>query len=125
MRYVSRPDTKVAWANGLTIMVLIISETISGDTHPNDAAAKERQQALYATVCEPIIRRAELLLRLVPASIASVPRMEEALKMLPGISIPINYGKHVHAFGLTVIFVQCSCSPNFNVNCRVAQASCH
>ncbi|KAG7392478.1 hypothetical protein PHYPSEUDO_000166 [Phytophthora pseudosyringae] len=56
-----------------------------------DMEAKERQQALYNAVCEPIIRRALLLLQLAPAPIQSAPLASSPLKLLPGISIATTY----------------------------------
>jgi hypothetical protein len=47
---------------------------------------------LYNAVCEPVIRRAQLLLQLAPASIATVTSHSAPMKLLPGISVPSKYG---------------------------------
>ncbi|GMF41206.1 unnamed protein product [Phytophthora fragariaefolia] len=53
--------------------------------------AKDRQQALYNAVCEPIIRRALLLLQLAPAPIQTAPSACSPMKLLPGISVATTY----------------------------------
>ncbi|KAG1690342.1 hypothetical protein DVH05_028222 [Phytophthora capsici] len=57
-----------------------------------DMEAKERQQALYNAVCEPIIRRALVLLQLSPAPIQFAPSAASPMKLLPGISMATSYG---------------------------------
>ncbi|KAL3673478.1 hypothetical protein V7S43_001188 [Phytophthora oleae] len=57
-----------------------------------DMEAKERQQALYNAVCEPIIRRALVLLQLSPAPIQCAPSESSPMKLLPGISMATTYG---------------------------------
>lgn len=52
---------------------------------------KDRQQALYNAVCEPIIRRALLLLQLSAVPIQSASPASSPLKLLPGISMTTNY----------------------------------
>ncbi|KAK1948183.1 putative E3 ubiquitin-protein ligase HERC1 [Phytophthora citrophthora] len=56
-----------------------------------DMEAKERQQALYNAVCEPIIRRALVLLQLSPAPIQCTPSASSPMKLLPGISMTTTY----------------------------------
>ncbi|CAH0477266.1 unnamed protein product [Peronospora belbahrii] len=53
--------------------------------------AKDRQQVLYNAVCEPIIRRAFLLLQLAPAPIQDAQSASSPIKLLPGISMAKNY----------------------------------
>lgn len=67
-----------------------------------DMEAKERQQALYNAVCEPIIRRALLLLQLAPAPIQTAPSAASPMKILPGISMATNYGE-LHYFILSTL----------------------
>ncbi|KAI9906924.1 hypothetical protein PsorP6_004192 [Peronosclerospora sorghi] len=52
----------------------------------SDMEMKDRQQALYNAVCEPIIRRALLLLHLAPAPVQVAPLASSPMKLLPGIS---------------------------------------
>lgn len=74
------------------------SEKAGTENFTPEAMAKERQQALYNAVCEPIIQRALLLLQLSPAPIvAGEEACSSPLKLLPGISTVPQYGKD---FGL-------------------------
>ncbi|GLD91658.1 hypothetical protein PINS_up000191 [Pythium insidiosum] len=57
-----------------------------------DASAKERQQALYTAVCEPVIRRGLFLLKLNAAPVATSSGPASPLKLLPGISVATVYG---------------------------------
>lgn len=68
------------------------SERAGTDNFTPEALAKERQQALYSAVCEPIISRALLLLQLSPAPIATPSVCSSPIKLLPGISSAPRYG---------------------------------
>ncbi|KAL8008320.1 putative vacuolar protein sorting-associated protein [Plasmopara halstedii] len=57
----------------------------------SEIETKDRQQALYNAVCEPIIRRALLLLQLSAVPIQSTSPASSPLKLLPGISMTTNY----------------------------------
>ncbi|KAH7479169.1 uncharacterized protein KRP23_5967 [Phytophthora ramorum] len=81
-RWIVREQQKLAAA---------FSETGAPNGFSPDMEAKERQQALYNAVCEPVIRRAQLLLQLAPAPIQCAPSASSPMKLLPGISIATTY----------------------------------
>ncbi|KAF1780930.1 Kelch-type beta propeller [Phytophthora cactorum] len=68
-----------------------VSEAGAPSGFSPDMGAKERQQALYNAVCEPIIRRARLLLQLSPVPIQTTPPESSPMKLLPGISMATTY----------------------------------
>jgi hypothetical protein len=72
----------------------LASERSASELASLDASLlKERQLTLYATVCEPLIRRGELLLLLAPAPSSTSPiSPPTGLKLLPGVSAATNYG---------------------------------
>ncbi|KAE9340025.1 hypothetical protein PF008_g11289 [Phytophthora fragariae] len=81
-RWIVREQQKLAAA---------FSEAGAPNGFSPDMEAKERQKALYNAVCEPIIRRALLLLQLAPAPIQTSPSASSPMKILPGISMATSY----------------------------------
>ncbi|KAG2937663.1 hypothetical protein PC115_g4078 [Phytophthora cactorum] len=81
-RWIVREQQKLAAA---------VSEAGAPSGFSPDMGAKERQQALYNAVCEPIIRRARLLLQLSPVPIQTTPPESSPMKLLPGISMATTY----------------------------------
>lgn len=87
-----------AWRSALQLRRWIVREqqklaSEHGAIGPADDAMKERQRELYNTVCEPLIRRGKLLLRLaaVPVSDRQREETEPAPKLLPGVSTTAAY----------------------------------
>ncbi|TYZ61267.1 hypothetical protein PybrP1_009568 [[Pythium] brassicae (nom. inval.)] len=72
-------------------LAAVSSERDATDSFKPEALAKERQQALYSAVCEPIIKRALLLLKLAPAPITASSACASPIKLLPGISSVPRY----------------------------------
>lgn len=82
-----------------------------------DMDAKDRQQALYNAVCEPILRRAFLLLQVAAAPIQVVPSISSPMKLLPGISIAKVYGKARSCSNLVSDIILTSMNANRFRNC--------
>ncbi|TDH65060.1 uncharacterized protein CCR75_002142 [Bremia lactucae] len=81
-RWIVREQQKLAAAYSETGAPSILSANME---------AKDRQQALYNAVCEPIIRRALVLLQLAAVPIQSTSPASSPLKILPGISMASHY----------------------------------
>ncbi|ETK80662.1 hypothetical protein L915_13726 [Phytophthora nicotianae] len=81
-RWIVREQQKLAAA---------VSEAGAPSGISPDMGVKERQQALYNAVCEPIIRRALLLLQLSPVPIQFTPPASSPMRLLPGISMATTY----------------------------------
>ncbi|KAF4134020.1 Ubiquitin-transferase HECT domain-containing protein [Phytophthora infestans] len=72
-------------------LAAVVTETGAPSGFSPDMGVKERQQALYNAVCEPIIRKALLLLQLSPAPIQSTSPASSPMRLLPGISMATTY----------------------------------
>ncbi|KAI9995477.1 hypothetical protein PInf_012542 [Phytophthora infestans] len=72
-------------------LAAVVTETGAPSGFSPDMGVKERQQALYNAVCEPIIRKALVLLQLSPAPIQSTSPASSPMRLLPGISMATTY----------------------------------
>lgn len=74
----------------------------------SEMSLKDRQQVLYGVVCEPVIRRGQLLLQLRSIPAVTSTFSLSPFKLLPGISVTPSYGKFV-ADLVFLIFTHMKC----------------